>query len=76
MAIDKSRASKGHHSDPGGRSEQCSACARITQHRVTLEIREESTTAVGDAKKYSREPYRIATCSRCGHTTAVRMNDA
>ena len=55
-------------------SEPCSSCGRDTEHAVSIELRTESTKRENAA--YSREPYRVSTCSRCGLTTAIRMNNA
>lgn len=56
------------------RVERCSACRADTEHDVAIEIRQESTH--GDHPEFSREPYRVATCRRCGTETAMRMNNA
>jgi rRNA maturation protein Nop10 len=55
-------------------SEVCTSCGRETEHSVSIELRTESLKRENAA--YSREPYRVATCSRCGLTTAIRMNNA
>lgn len=61
-------------SDDGDMVEQCAACGRETAHRVSVEIRTESTKAQN--AEFSREPYRVATCMVCGDEDAVRMNNA
>ena len=55
-------------------SEPCETCDRETQHAVTIEFRVES----GKPKnaQFSREPYRVSVCRRCGETRIRRMNDA
>lgn len=55
-------------------SEPCRDCGRETEHSVSIELRTESHKRENAA--YSREPYRVATCTRCGLTTALRMNNA
>lgn len=55
-------------------AEVCEACDRETPHRVRIEIRTESRNPTN--AEFSREPYRLATCSSCGHTSAQRMNNA
>jgi hypothetical protein len=59
---------------PDGVVETCSLCGDETPHDVRVEIRTEST--VEENAAFSREPYRIATCRRCGSETELRMNDA
>ncbi len=59
---------------PSPFSEPCSVCGRETEHAVSIELRTESMKRENAA--YSREPYRVATCTRCGETTAIRMNNA
>ena len=54
--------------------EPCDDCGRETPHSVTIELRTESEKSENAA--YSREPYRVATCRYCGHTTSQRMNNA
>lgn len=59
---------------PGtGQTERCADCDGETRHEVGIEIREESDDPAGAA--FSREPYRVATCTRCGTERAQRMND-
>jgi hypothetical protein len=54
--------------------ESCPLCDDETPHDVRVEIRTESTATENAA--FSREPYRVATCQRCGSETELRMNDA
>jgi len=56
------------------RQERCGQCARETPHAVAIELRTESTD--GQNAAFSREPYRVAECRRCGRTVSRRMNDA
>lgn len=74
MTVDRSRLSDAGL-DVDGRSEDCPECSRTTPHSVALEIREESSGS-DEARKYSREPYRVVTCRRCGRSSAQRMNGA
>jgi hypothetical protein len=55
-------------------SEHCYDCDRETVHEVAIEIRAESDDPRNAA--FSREPYRVATCTSCGTEQAMRMNDA
>ena len=54
-------------------TEHCPGCDRNTPHEVAIEILEESATS--KHAEYSREPYRVTTCRRCGEETKTRMND-
>jgi len=54
--------------------ESCENCDHETPHEVHIEIRTES--AKRENARYSREPYRVATCLRCGAESAIRMNNA
>ena len=54
--------------------EPCDDCGRETPHSVRIELLTESDKRRNAA--YSREPYRLATCRFCGHTTRQRMNNA
>ncbi len=54
--------------------ERCATCGASTRHEVRVEIRTESDDPENAA--FSREPYRVATCSECGSETATRMNNA
>ena len=55
-------------------TEPCPDCGRDTPHSVRLELRTESKKRENAA--FSREPYRVATCTHCGHTSTLRMNNA
>ncbi|WP_096389745.1 DUF7835 family putative zinc beta-ribbon protein [Halopenitus persicus] len=59
--------------DPDADRERCADCREETHHRVRVEIRTESEDPENAA--FSREPYRVAVCTRCGRETATRMND-
>ncbi|MFC6785058.1 hypothetical protein ACFQFH_19525 [Halobaculum halobium] len=61
-------------SDPDHVTERCSDCGWETTHDVQVEIRTESQKE--ENAEFSREPYRITTCSECGSETATRMNNA
>lgn len=61
-------------SDPDVVRESCPGCGRDTVHEVRVEIRTESDKEENAA--FSREPYRVATCSDCGTERATRMNNA
>lgn len=55
-------------------TEFCMDCEEETPHSVRIEL-----VAEGAADKhveYSREPYRTATCLRCGSDTTQRMNNS
>ncbi|MEZ3114773.1 hypothetical protein RYH80_02415 [Halobaculum sp. MBLA0147] len=54
--------------------ERCGECGHTTSHRVRVEIRTESQTA--ENAQFSREPYRVSTCSECGTESVTRMNNA
>lgn len=54
--------------------ESCEDCGRETSHSVRIEFRVESRKR--ENAQFSREPYRVATCRRCGGTRVLRMNDA
>jgi hypothetical protein len=54
--------------------EDCPACGHETSHTVRIEIRTESTKP--ENRAYSREPYRLSVCQRCGCERSERMNDA
>ena len=53
-------------------TESCEQCRTDTPHEVSIEIRTEGS---GENSAFSREPYRVATCSSCGHSVVTRMND-
>lgn len=55
-------------------TEQCDICERDTVHEVWIEIRPENRHS--ENAKFSREPYRIATCTACDETTRQRLNRA
>ncbi|UPV76533.1 hypothetical protein M0R89_18545 (plasmid) [Halorussus limi] len=55
-------------------TEMCEECEESTPHDVTIEIQTESKKK--ENTEFSREPYRVTECMKCGETTAKRMNDA
>lgn len=57
------------------RTDTCDRCERDTAHTVRIEIRTESRKGEENAE-FSREPYRVVTCPRCGTERAQRMNNA
>lgn len=57
------------------RDEHCESCERRTQHSIEIEIRVEGDPGSEDGA-YSREPYRVANCRRCGTERSQRMNNA
>ncbi|MFB6125802.1 MAG: hypothetical protein ABEJ79_00670 [Halolamina sp.] len=59
--------------DPDRIHERCSNCGRETLHGITVEIRTESSKT--ENAEFSREPYRVATCRKCGTESATRMNN-
>lgn len=61
-------------SNPDVVREECPTCDRETVHDVSVEIRTESDK--DENARFSREPYRLVTCSECGTETATRMNNA
>ncbi|MXR41600.1 hypothetical protein GRX01_09650 [Halobaculum sp. WSA2] len=61
-------------SDPDHVTERCGTCEGKTTHDVRVEIRTESQQE--ENAEFSREPYRITTCSECGAETTTRMNNA
>ena len=61
-------------SDPDSIREPCGNCGGETLHDVRVEIRTESEKA--ENAEFSREPYRVVTCTECGTESATRMNDA
>ncbi|RDZ64903.1 hypothetical protein C5B90_00605 [Haloferax sp. Atlit-12N] len=54
--------------------EECQSCEARTPHDVSIEIKTESRKR--ENREFSREPYRVTRCTRCGHTRSQRMNDA
>lgn len=57
-----------------GMTERCDVCNLDTLHEVTVQIRTESTKR--ENAQFSREPYRVTECQRCGHRKSQRMNNA
>ncbi|POG54796.1 DUF7835 family putative zinc beta-ribbon protein [Haloferax marisrubri] len=54
--------------------EECTSCESRTPHDVSIEIKTESRKR--ENREFSREPYRVTRCTRCGNTQSQRMNDA
>jgi len=61
--------------DPVQRTEEhCAECDRITAHRVEIRL---VTSADGtDSAKFSRHPFRVATCNCCGTERRRRAAEA
>ncbi|WP_265110079.1 hypothetical protein [Halosolutus halophilus] len=57
-----------------GITERCDDCGLETLHEVSVQIRTESLK--NENAEFSREPYRVAECQRCGNRTSQRMNNA
>ncbi|NHN47006.1 hypothetical protein G9464_05270 [Halostella sp. JP-L12] len=57
-----------------GMTEHCDACDSDTLHEVSVQIRTESLKE--ENAQFSREPYRVAECQRCGERHSQRMNNA
>ena len=57
-----------------GMTEPCEVCGTDTLHEVSIQLVTESGD--GDNAQYSREPYRVRECSRCGNRESKRMNNA
>ncbi len=57
-----------------GMTEHCENCELDTLHEVSVQIRTESRKAKN--AEFSREPYRVAECQRCGNRHSKRMNNA
>jgi ribosomal protein L37AE/L43A len=55
-------------------ADTCDLCDQETSHTVEIEIRTESQK--DENAKFSREPYRVATCPKCGTEQTKRLNDA
>lgn len=56
--------------------EYCETCDRETHHEVAIEIREEAPADTPDDRAaFSREPYRVTTCTACGAERSQRMNN-
>lgn len=64
------------HPTDDGSAEVCPDCEVRTPHEVTIEIVTESGDDAEDAAKFSREPYRVTECLRCGNEQYQRMNNA
>lgn len=58
----------------GGMTERCETCGRDTPHDVSIQLRTESRQE--ENAEFSREPYRVSTCRRCGADRSIRMNNA
>jgi len=56
-----------------GMTEHCPSCGTDTLHAVSVQIRTESRKE--ENARFSREPYRVAECQRCGERTCQRMNN-
>ncbi len=56
-----------------GMTEFCDSCDTDTLHQVSVQMRTESTKT--ENAQFSREPYRVAECQRCGTRSSQRMND-
>jgi len=56
-----------------GLSEYCDTCESETLHQISVQMRTESTK--DENAQFSREPYRVAECQRCGDRSSQRMND-
>jgi formate dehydrogenase assembly factor FdhD len=54
--------------------EVCQDCQDETPHSVSIELRVESDDPENAA--FSREPYRVSTCSVCGTESILRLNNA
>lgn len=59
---------------PDGIEEQCETCGQATPHDVSIDILTESSST--ENAEFSREPYRVSECTRCGDSTKTRMNNA
>ncbi|MFC4248678.1 hypothetical protein ACFOZ7_17395 [Natribaculum luteum] len=57
-----------------GMTEYCERCGLDTIHEVSVQIRTESLKE--ENAQFSREPYRVTECQRCGHRESQRMNNA
>jgi len=55
-------------------TEECEDCEQETAHEISIEMRTEG--ADSDHPEFSREPYRVSECQRCGETSTERMNNA
>ena len=54
-------------------TESCDQCGRETPHEVSVQIRIERQKR--ENAEFSREPYRVTECQRCGNRESQRMND-
>ncbi|WP_247001424.1 hypothetical protein [Halosolutus gelatinilyticus] len=57
-----------------GMTEPCEICETDTLHEISIQLVTEATD--GENARYSREPYRVRECVRCGHRDSTRMNNA
>ncbi len=57
-----------------GMTEHCESCNLDTLHEVSIQLRTESLKE--ENAQFSREPYRVAECQRCGSRSTQRMNNA
>ena len=57
-----------------GLTEYCDDCELETLHEVSVQLRTESRKE--ENRQFSREPYRVAECQRCGNRHSQRMNNA
>jgi len=57
-----------------GMTEHCETCELDTLHEVNVQIRTESLKK--ENAQFSREPYRVTECQRCGTRNSQRMNRA
>jgi len=57
-----------------GMTEHCEECGLDTLHEVSVQIRTESLKT--ENSQFSREPYRVTECQRCGTRNSQRMNNA
>lgn len=55
-------------------TEYCDNCGVRTPHNVSIELKTESTKQTN--QEFSREPYRVTECAKCGDEDYQRMNDA
>ena len=62
------------HDSFNGLTEYCEDCDFDTLHEVSVQIRTESLKE--ENAEFSREPYRVAECQRCGSRSSQRMNNA
>lgn len=55
--------------------EHCAVCGHETEHAVNVQVLRESDED-RDPGGFSREPYRVTECQRCGTVNERRMNNA